>query len=240
MKRTTLFVSIVFLLVGNAVGQEPTTPKPRVYLQSQSKGNSWAARRDQSMEMAKDFQKDCPDVIVTVLQEAADYTILLNHIEVGLLSRDNQVEVANRQGDMLRLHEGAGIKSGSIRGSVEIACKIILEDWRANVNPQTLSAPVSVKPAPVKGVSEDTASKIPTSKDTIPEGTPPKATGNADAAKNGNDTSISPPADPVHPVDSAPAAKAVPIAKKCAPPQSGGLTINGAEPREEYCPKSPN
>src|SRR6266566_312543 len=149
MKRTALFVSIVFLLVGNAAGQQPITPKPRVYLQAQSKGNRWAARRDQSMEMAKDFQKDCPDVIVTILQEAADYTILLNHIEVGLLARDNQVQVANRQGDMLRLHEGAGIKSGSIRGSVQIACKVILEDWGANVKPQTSSVPTSVKPASV-------------------------------------------------------------------------------------------
>ena len=220
MKRTALFVSIVFLLVGNAAGQQPITPKPRVYLQAQSKGNRWAARRDQSMEMAKDFQKDCPDVIVTILQEAADYTILLNHIEVGLLARDNQVQVANRQGDMLRLHEGAGIKSGSIRGSVQIACKVILEDWGANVKPQTSSVPTSVKPASVMAVPEGTTSQAPGS--------------NADAAKNGSNTSISSPADPEH------AAKAAPPAKKCAPPKSGGLTINGAEPREEYCPKSPN
>ncbi len=33
------------------------------------------ARRDQSMEMAKDFQKNCSDVKVTILQNAADYTV---------------------------------------------------------------------------------------------------------------------------------------------------------------------
>lgn len=87
------------------------------------------------MEMAKDFQKDCPNVKVTIAQNAADYTVLLNHIELGLLLRDNQVQVADRNGDMLVLHEGNGIKSGSIRGSVKIACRMIMEDWNAKDQP---------------------------------------------------------------------------------------------------------
>jgi hypothetical protein len=128
--KATVFVK--FLLLSSLALQlsaQQQNSQPRVFLQSASKGNTWNATRDQSMEMAKDFQRDCPNVKVTIAQSAADYTVLLNHIEVGLIVRDNQVQVADRNGDMLILHEGTGIKSGSIRGSVRIACRMITEDW---------------------------------------------------------------------------------------------------------------
>jgi hypothetical protein len=98
--------------------------KPRVYLTSASKGNLWNASRDQSMEMGKDFEKDCPSIRVTINQNAADYTVLLNHIEVGF-SRDNQFQIANKNGDLIsKTKEG-----GSINGGVKKACAIILADW---------------------------------------------------------------------------------------------------------------
>ncbi|KAA6455837.1 hypothetical protein DYQ86_26715 [Acidobacteria bacterium AB60] len=40
--------------------------KPRVCLSSSSHGNQWNAHRDQAMEMSKDFEKNCPDVKVTI------------------------------------------------------------------------------------------------------------------------------------------------------------------------------
>lgn len=98
--------------------------KPRVFLQSASKGNQWNAVRDQSMEMSKDFEKDCDGVRVTINQSAADYTVVLNHIEHGF-ARDNQIQIANKDGDLIsRTKEG-----GSIRGDVKKACEIILADW---------------------------------------------------------------------------------------------------------------
>jgi hypothetical protein len=99
-------------------------PQPRVFLQAASHGNTWNAHRDQSMEMSKDFEKACTDVKVTINQQAADYTVILNHIEVGLLSRDNQIQVADKNGDLLKTKEG-----GSIKGSVKKACDLILADW---------------------------------------------------------------------------------------------------------------
>jgi hypothetical protein len=83
------------VFAGSCFGQE----KPRVLLQSVSHGNTWNARRDQSIEMAKDFEKQYPDTKVTLLQDKADYTVILSHIEVGLLYRDNQMEVADKSGD---------------------------------------------------------------------------------------------------------------------------------------------
>jgi hypothetical protein len=106
---------------------EPGQPsnKPRLYLESASKGSNRNAARDQSMEMSKDFEKDCPEVRMTINSSMADYTILLNHIEHGLLVRDNQIQIANKDGDLIsRTKEG-----GSIRGDVKRACEIILGDW---------------------------------------------------------------------------------------------------------------
>jgi hypothetical protein len=99
--------------------------QPRVFLQSASHGNTWDSQRDQSMEMSKDFERNCPGVRVTVNQQLADYTVLLNHIEVGLIFRDNQIQVADKNGDLLtKTKEGGGIKGG-----VKKVCDVILADW---------------------------------------------------------------------------------------------------------------
>lgn len=94
--------------------------KPRVFLRSSSHGNA----RNQSMEMSKDFEKDCPGVRITVSRTNADYVMMLNHIESGW-SRDNQVQIANGQGDLISdTKEG-----GSISKNVKAACQLILDDW---------------------------------------------------------------------------------------------------------------
>jgi hypothetical protein len=99
--------------------------KPRVFFQSASYGNNQNASRNQSMEMSKDFEQDCPSAQITINQQTADYTVALNHIEVGLLVRDNQIQVADKNGDLIsKTKEG-----GSIRGGMKKACEIILGDW---------------------------------------------------------------------------------------------------------------
>jgi hypothetical protein len=161
MKRSpALWVLLGVLLVGHSLAQGPQSQLPRVFLQAASHGNVWAARRDQSMEMAKDFQKNCPDVKVTILQTAADYTVILNHIEVGAFGRDNQFQVANKEGDMLSgVREKGGIKSGSINGGVKAACNVILSDWQARLaTPAAAPAAYSTPtPAPVAPVSAPTS-----------------------------------------------------------------------------------
>jgi hypothetical protein len=81
------------------------------------------------MEMSKDFVKVCPGVQITLNQQAADYTVLLNHIERGLFARDNQMQVADKNGDLLKTSEGGGIKGG-----VKKVCKLILQDWPKQAN----------------------------------------------------------------------------------------------------------
>ena len=99
--------------------------KPRVFLMSNSHGPSQNAARDQSMEMSKDVEKFCPAIRVTLNQQMADYTLSLNHIEVGLLIRDNQFQIADKNGDLIsRTKEG-----GSIAAGVKKACDAILANW---------------------------------------------------------------------------------------------------------------
>jgi hypothetical protein len=134
MKRTAL-LSLVILLTSVAFASpKPVAEsallssdslKPRVFLASQSKGSNRNAGRDQSMEMAKDFEDVCPSVRITINQEMADYTVILNHIEVGLFVRDNQFELADHSGDLIsKTREG-----GSIKGGVKKICRLITDNW---------------------------------------------------------------------------------------------------------------
>jgi sorbitol-specific phosphotransferase system component IIA len=102
--------------------------RPRVILGSESIGNTLAAYRNQSMEMAKDFSNQCPIVQVTINRQAADFTLDLNHIEKGLLIRDNQIELYNKDGDLIVGNEG-----GSISDGVKGACAVVTTFWAATL-----------------------------------------------------------------------------------------------------------
>jgi hypothetical protein len=108
--------------------------QPRVLLTSASKGANWNAARDQTIELTKDFQKDCAEVRVTTLQEKADYTVTLNHIEHGF-ARDNQFMLSNKEGDVLYTKEG-----GSIDKNVKYACGVIQKDWKPKPEAASASA----------------------------------------------------------------------------------------------------
>ena len=118
-------LSVIGIRAQTATIPAPPQTTPRVYLTSKSNGNTWAVYRSQDMEMSKDFAKDCPSITVTLNAEAADYTVLLNHLEVGLFLLNNQFQVTNKVGDVLAsLEEGHSINHG-----VKGACRIILENW---------------------------------------------------------------------------------------------------------------
>jgi hypothetical protein len=127
-KDFPLIVSSLEGVTGKKVVNADAQPdeRPRVFLGSDSFGNQWNAVRNQSMEMANDFGLVCPIVQVTINQQKADFTMKLNHIERGLLIRDNQIEVYNKDGDLITGKEG-----GSISGGVKGACALIATLWVA-------------------------------------------------------------------------------------------------------------
>jgi hypothetical protein len=119
-------------LVVPVVGGAPTVSaanKPRVFLRAQSHSSGFHESRDQSMEMSKDFQEECPGVQISVNPHLLDYTVDLNHTESDFV-RQNQIQVANKDGDLVSGPSGGGsIKGPSIRGGVKKACDVILADW---------------------------------------------------------------------------------------------------------------
>jgi hypothetical protein len=93
------------------------------------------------MELAKDFSKQCPSVIVTVNVTDADYTVGLNHeASHALIFKNNQVTVTNRRGDIL-----ASNTSRAASHSTNDSCAAILADWKANGKIET---PVPITPVP--------------------------------------------------------------------------------------------
>ena len=103
--------------------------KPRVFLRAQNHSSGWHESRDQSMEMSKDFQEVCPEVQISVNPHLSDYTVDLNHTEYSFV-RQNQIQVANKNGDLVSGTSGGGsIKGPSIKGGVKKACEAILADW---------------------------------------------------------------------------------------------------------------
>ena len=83
--------------------------------------------RPQTAEIAKTLNKLCPECIVTMKQEKADYILMLDH-EGGKdpFRQDNKYVLFNKGGD--------AIKSGSTRilgNAIKDACKALTKDWQS-------------------------------------------------------------------------------------------------------------
>lgn len=133
-------VLIVCLMAGSLMAQEKT--KPRVFVTDSKSwevsggfggnrdaigGGSSGGARPQTAEIVKTFNERCPDCVVTLNKEKADYIIILEH-EGGksFVRRDNKFALFNKDGE--------AIKSGSTRSlgnSVKEACEAMQTDWRS-------------------------------------------------------------------------------------------------------------
>jgi hypothetical protein len=156
MKTCTLLFVIAIAVSANA------QDKPRVFVQgkgSENVSSNGAAGGDhhwaESMEVGKNFQKDCSDVIVTINQANADYIVMMNRESKqnrGLLRSNSQIQVANRAGDIV------GTKATRTVGNAsKDACNLIVADWQAHgrINAQEAPAvppsrPATVQPAVLK------------------------------------------------------------------------------------------
>jgi len=98
----------------------------------------------QTAEITKQVMEKCPDIVVTMKLQNADYVLLLEHQSgKGLLRNDNKFVVYNKDGD--------AIKSGTTKtvgGSVKDACTGMMQDWKSQTpKPEPPpQAPVGQKP----------------------------------------------------------------------------------------------
>ena len=194
MKTCTLLFVIAIAVSANA------QDKPRVFVQGKGSENvssngaaggdhHWAAwgskstidSHDESMEVTKNFQKDCSDVTVTINQANADYIVMMNRESKqnrGLLRSNSQIQVANKAGDII------GTKATRTVGNAsKDACNLIVADWQAHgrINAQESPAVPPSRSATVQpAVQTSPAAQV------VPAVTPVSATPSdsiADAAK---------------------------------------------------------
>ena len=158
MKRFAPLMFFVFAWVLCANAQD----KPRIFVQGKGSENvssngsggggrhwgAWGSKstidsHDESMEVTKDLQKNCSGAIVTLNQSNADYTVILNRESKqnrGLLRSNSQVQVANREGDILGTSA-----THTVGNAAKDACELIMSDWQTHgrVNAATASVPAA-------------------------------------------------------------------------------------------------
>ena len=159
MKKISTVI-ILLALALSATAQD----KPRVFVQGkgsediQSSGSggggrhwgAWGSRttvdsHDESMEVTKDLQKNCSGVIVTMNESNADYTVMLNRESKknrGLLRTNNQVQVANKMGDVLGTNA-----THTVGNAAKDACQLILADWQAHGRMNAPEPAAAISPA---------------------------------------------------------------------------------------------
>jgi hypothetical protein len=153
MKSTLL----VFALGISSIAFAQDKDKPRVFVAGKGAqnvstnasegGNHWfRSGRADSMEVTRDLQKNCSSVVITINQQAADYTIVLDRESKqnrGLLGSNSQFQVANRIGDVLGSNATHTVSNAS-----KDACELILADWKQNgrIAPVPAAQPIPVQP----------------------------------------------------------------------------------------------
>ena len=170
----TSLARIVGLLLAVLIAAAPVLAqqgKPRVYIEGTGNvdvrteagvvgGSGWAlgsahatvGAHNQTMELAKDFSKECPDVTVTLNSTDADYKVAMNHEAFhGLIHKNNQIMVANRRGDLVFSNT-----SRAVSHSVNDSCVAILSDWKANGRIEMPASTAPVQPS-VAGTQSNVA-----------------------------------------------------------------------------------
>ena len=177
MRRLILAVLFISAL---ALAQD----KPRVFVQGKGSedtassgsgggGRYWGAwgskstvdSHDESMEVTKDLQKNCSGVLVTLNQNNADYTVMLNRESKhnrGLLRSNSQIQVANRLGDVLGTSA-----THTVGNAAKDACGLIVADWTQHGRIATPDSPAAAPapapataPAPAQGARLETVSAV--------------------------------------------------------------------------------
>ncbi|MGC2477286.1 MAG: hypothetical protein WA485_23310 [Candidatus Sulfotelmatobacter sp.] len=160
MKACSLLLLLAVAVAANA------QDKPRVFVQGKGSqdvssngsgvgGHHWGTwgskstidSHDESMEITKDLQKECPGVTVTINDSNADYIVMMNRESKqnrGLLRSNSQIQVANKAGDVLGTNATHTVGHAS-----KDACNLIMADWQAHGRlnvPQQASAPAQQAP----------------------------------------------------------------------------------------------
>jgi hypothetical protein len=71
---------------------------------------------NESIELAKDMREHCPELVITLKEDAADYIVKLNReskAKRGVFDKNTQVLVANKQGDVIWTKDVRQVRSAA-------------------------------------------------------------------------------------------------------------------------------
>jgi hypothetical protein len=91
-----------------------TVPQPVVlglFLSSADKPAARKPDRDPSLETAKNFDAECPDIKLLINAGGVVYEVPLNHLEIGLSNRDSQSEAYDTDADHRKGKEGGSVRN---------------------------------------------------------------------------------------------------------------------------------
>jgi hypothetical protein len=130
MKSTALFV----VMLAAAAHAQDVPARPLVFIdgngseQEAARATVTVKRDDQTMELARDLLKACPEISITRKEDAdVDYSLLFNRgEEYGLFKNAmSQVMLLDRDKNVLY-----AAKQGTVARAAKDGCKAILADWK--------------------------------------------------------------------------------------------------------------
>lgn len=109
-------------------------------------------KHDQTMEMAQDFLRDCPDVELTLSHDMLpDYFVALNREGQATMFGEmgqSQIMVLNRRKSVIFVVS----KKAKVSSAVRSACTAIAADWQANGRIAVETSPASVAATPTNPI----------------------------------------------------------------------------------------
>jgi len=125
---------LLFLATAVAFAQQQQADKNRPLVLISGNGNvafvaGAASKHDQTIEMAEQLMKHCPEVTLTVSEtdKKADYDLVLNRETIGLFNEGESQIMLVRGSDKTVMN---AIKKGTVAKAVKEGCRLILADWK--------------------------------------------------------------------------------------------------------------
>ncbi len=134
--RSICLLSFAVILLGTSLGlAQSQTAHPIVFIDGNgsepeaARATQHIHRDDQTMELARNLLKACPEISITRKEDAAglDYRLLFNRgDEYGLFKNaESQIMLLDRDKNVLY-----SSKQGTVPRAAKDGCKAILADWK--------------------------------------------------------------------------------------------------------------
>lgn len=130
-------LAVLLLLCAAAVSQTTNPSKgPLVFINGSGAtsvvaqlGQASVSKHDQTIEMAEQLSRHCPEITVTLksAEPTPDYDLVLNRDSVGLFDEGVSQFMLVRSSDQIVMYAS---KKGTVAKAMKDGCKVLLADWK--------------------------------------------------------------------------------------------------------------